>query len=223
MRPCYSCGQPSPPGASVCPHCQVLLEVAGYRIEGVLGQGGYGAVYTALAWPTAAARGAVTAGQAVALKQHFDPAGVTQQRREFAVLNGLGHANLPHYYETFEAGDHGYLVMELVPGQNLEAVLGRHPGGLGESQVLSYALQLCDVLSYLHAQQPPILHRDIKPANIRLTPEGLIKLVDFGLLKQGLGQTGSALRGLGTPEYAPLEQYGRGGSTDPRSDLYSLG
>jgi len=223
MMLCYSCGQANPLGVAACLRCQAILEVAGYRIAGILGQGGYGAVYTATAGPAAAARGAVAAGQAVALKQHFDAAGVTQQRREFAVLNGLGHPHLPRYYETFEAGGHGYLVMELVPGQTLEAVLGRHPGGLGESQVLSYALQLCDVLSYLHGQQPPILHRDIKPANIRLTPEGLIKLVDFGLLKQGLGQTGSALRGLGTPEYAPLEQYGRGGSTDPRSDLYSLG
>src|SRR5579859_3243074 len=223
MMLCYSCGQANPLGVAACLRCQAILEVAGYRIAGILGQGGYGAVYTATAGPAAAARGAVAAGQAVALKQHFDAAGVTQQRREFAVLNGLGHAHLPHYYETLEAGGQGYLVMELVPGQSLEAVLGRHPAGLVESQVLSYALQLCDVLSYLHGQQPPILHRDIKPANIRLTPEGLIKLVDFGLLKQGLGQTGSAWRGLGTPEYAPLEQYGRGGSTDPRSDLYSLG
>ncbi|NJP07763.1 MAG: protein kinase [Chloroflexaceae bacterium] len=89
------------------------------------------------------------------------------------------------------------------------------------AQVLAYSVQLCDVLNYLHRQNPPILHRDIKPANIRLTPDGLIKLVDFGLLKQGTGPT--TRRAL-TPNYAPLEQWGQGGQhTDARSDIYSLG
>ncbi|MEI6181285.1 MAG: bifunctional serine/threonine-protein kinase/formylglycine-generating enzyme family protein, partial [Chloroflexales bacterium] len=144
---------------------------------------------------------------------------------ECAILQALAHDNLPRYYEWFEANGNGYLVMELVAGDNLDEILRREGGRpLPQSQVMGYAVQLCDVLSYLHTQPQPILHRDIKPANIRFTPAGLLKLVDFGLLKQGTQGTHTALRGMGTEEYTPFEQYGRKGQhTDQRSDLYSLG
>lgn len=122
----------------------------------------------------------------------------------------------------FEYAGNGFLVMEFVPGQSLEDILERQKRPLLESQVLGYALQICDVLTYLHSLNPPIIHRDIKPANIRLTPEGLIKLVDFGLLKQGTQATANSRRGL-TPAYAPLEQWGGALRTDARSDIYSLG
>jgi WD40 repeat protein len=164
----------------------------------------------------------VREGQEVAVKQDLDAGGAAQWQQEFEVLWRLKHPSLPRYYEVFVAGDHGYLVMEFVPGQSLDDVLKKAPDGLTEAQVLGYAVQLCDVVGYLHHQQPPILHRDIKPANIRLTPEGLIKLVDFGLLKEDTGKTRTAIRGLGTVEYAPLEQYGISGSTHPHSDIYSL-
>src|SRR5579859_579563 len=222
MIPCYQCGQENAPDAAACPACHALLAVAGYRIAGILGQGGCGAVYAAQVLGPGAGRGALAVGERVALKQNFDPAGLLQLQREFAVLGGLQHPDLPRYYDLFEDGANAYLVMELIPGQNLDDVLARHPAGLVEPQVLGYALQLCAVLGYLHGQQPPILHRDVKPANIRVTPEGLIKLVDFGLLKQMGQQTRYSIRGLGTVAYAPLEQYG-GGGTDARTDIYSLG
>ena len=97
---CYNCKQPNAEGDAICSGCGATLEVAGYRICGVLGQGGCGAVYTADALPLAAQRGAVSAGQQVALKQSFDPASLTQLQREFAVLNNLRHPNLPRYYEV---------------------------------------------------------------------------------------------------------------------------
>lgn len=117
----------------------------------------------------------------------------------------------------------GYLVMELIPGQNLDDLQRALGGPLPENQVLGFALQLCDVVSYLHHQNPPIIHRDIKPANVRLTPNGLIKLVDFGLFKQGIDTTRSSRMGL-TPAYAPAEQHPLApGHTDKRSDIFSLG
>ncbi len=216
---CLSCGMALT--YAVCLH-NGGDRVGSYRIIGVLGHGGVGAVYEAEALPGIGLPSGVQPGQRIALKENFDPASLHQLQREFAALSQVDHPNLPGYYEVFAAGGTSYLVMELVPGQNLQDVLDKRHGSLVESQVLGYAMQLCDALTCLHSQTPHILHRDIKPANIRLTPEGLIKLVDFGLLKQGLLTTAHSIRGLGTLAYAPIEQYSSGG-TDPRSDIYSLG
>jgi len=123
-----------------------------------------------------------------------------------------------------------YLVMDYVPGQDLEQLCQQaHREGrfLQEKDVLSWMTQLCDALNYLHCQQPPVLHRDIKPANVKLTPEGRIKLVDFGLVKAldpDDPATMTGLRGMGSLPYTPIEQYaGDLGHTDTRSDVYGLG
>jgi serine/threonine-protein kinase len=92
--------------------------------------------------------------------------------------------------------------------------------------VLSWANQLADALTYMHSQDPPILHRDIKPSNLKLTPSGLVKLVDFGLVKilASDEMTITILQGRGTALYTPLEQYGGDtGHTDSRSDIYAFG
>ena len=97
---------------------------------------------------------------------------------------------------------------------------------LHEENVLDWANQLADSLSYLHDQDPPILHRDIKPSNLKITPSGLIKLVDFGLVKLFTSSdvTITIIQGQGTALYTPLEQYGGdSGHTDPRSDIYAFG
>jgi WD40 repeat protein len=187
--------------------------VGAYTILRVIGYGGFGAVYEATHAEKA---------ERVAVKESFDSANIRGFQGEFKLLNGLQHDHLPGYYDMFEHEGRGYLVMEFIPGQSLADVLIKHQKPLFERQVLGYALQLCDVLSYLHRLDPPIIHRDIKPANVRLTPEGLVKLVDFGLLKEGVDTTHMLRRGL-TPDYAPPEQWGISGQhTDPRSDLYSL-
>ncbi|MFN2126732.1 MAG: serine/threonine-protein kinase, partial [Anaerolineales bacterium] len=97
---------------------------------------------------------------------------------------------------------------------------------LAEREVLGWANQLADALSYLHSQTPPIFHRDVKPSNLKLTPNNLLKLVDFGLVKILASNevTVTVLQGRGTALYTPLEQYGGdSGHTDIRSDVYAFG
>ena len=217
------CGHLSPDSATQCPECgrslrfalQLLdagARVGQYQVQRLIGYGSFGAVYAAQ----------TRQGHIVALKETLAADMQASFAREFAVLQKLRHPHLPRYYEMFDVDGNGYLVMEFVPGQSLEDIRGKQSTPLLEAQVLGYALQLCDALTYLHGQHPPLLHRDIKPANIRLTPEGMIKLVDFGLFKVGEGATRSSRLGL-TPLYAPLEQFGGIGHTDRRSDVYSLG
>jgi serine/threonine protein kinase len=97
---------------------------------------------------------------------------------------------------------------------------------LSEESVLTWANQLAEALEYLHGQTPPLVHRDVKPSNLKLTPNGLLKLVDFGLVKALVPDemTITVIQGRGTALYTPLEQYGGDGlHTDIRSDLYAFG
>jgi serine/threonine-protein kinase len=153
-----------------------------------------------------------------------------QFHREATTLARLDHPNLPKVSDIFHEGGREYLVMDFVEGRDLrEAMEERRQEGafLEENKVIEWTHQLCDALAYLHSCNPPVLHRDIKPSNIKLTPTGLIKLVDFGLVKlQATDETCTVtvLQGRGTAAYTPLEQYGGDtGHTDARSDIYSLG
>jgi serine/threonine-protein kinase len=153
-----------------------------------------------------------------------------QFHREASTLARLDYPNLPQVSDFFSVRDRDYLVMDYVPGTDLLQIVreARRKGRyLPESQVLTWIEQLCATLSYLHRQEPPVLHRDVKPANVKLTPEGEIKLVDFGLVKPMAPDdvsTFTGLRGVGSIPYTPLEQYGEfSDHTDVRSDLYALG
>ncbi len=204
---------------------------ARYKVVALVGQGGMGAVYQA--------EDLRLEGRQCALKEVQPLPGATaralaqaqeQFRQEASTLARLDHPNLPKVSDYFSDEGRDYLIMDFVAGQDLKALVDEaHAKGrfLSEQRVLGWISQVCDALSYLHSQEPPILHRDIKPANIRLTPQGLIKLVDFGLVKpldEDDPNTISVMRGLGTLPYTPLEQYsGAGGHTDVRSDIYSLG
>jgi serine/threonine-protein kinase len=149
--------------------------------------------------------------------------------REASVLARLDHPNLPKVSDYFSASDSDYLVMDFVPGEDLKALMddARLNGEfLHLDEVLGWANQLADALSYLHGQDPPVIHRDIKPSNMKLTPNRLLKLVDFGLVKQMVPDemTITVIQGRGTALYTPLEQYGGDeGHTDPRSDIYAFG
>jgi serine/threonine-protein kinase len=149
--------------------------------------------------------------------------------REATVLARLDHPNLPKVSDFFSIGPRDYLVMDFVPGNDLRTLMmqARQRGTfLVEAEVLSWANQIAEALAYLHNQVPPILHRDIKPSNLKVTPSGLIKLVDFGLVKILASEelTITILQGRGTALYTPLEQYGGDtGHTDHRSDIYAFG
>ena len=211
-----------------------------YELLGLIGQGGMGAVYKA-----ADRR---LPGRLCAVKETWPPPGISaealaQARKQFlreaSTLARLDHPNLPKvsdYFSQAPAGSDGpdlerdYLVMDYVPGQDLYQVVqdaNREGRFVEERQALDWMKQLCDALAYLHRQEPPVLHRDIKPANVKLTPEGRIKLVDFGLVKPldpEDPKTLTGLRGIGSLPYTPIEQYaGDLGHTDTRSDVYSLG
>jgi len=201
-----------------------------YEIVEVIGGGGMGRVYLALDRHLEGRRCAV---KEIRTPPDATPEMVEAARRQFRqeahALAQLDHPNLPKVYDFFAAGGRDYLVMEYVAGQDLRSILEdtRQRGRfLPESQVLRWAEQLCDALSYLHNQTPPVLHRDVKPANVKLTPAGLIKLVDFGLvctLQPEELQTVTVMRGVGSLPYTPLEQYSAELShADIRSDIYAL-
>jgi formylglycine-generating enzyme required for sulfatase activity len=186
-----------------------------YRVESLLGQGGMGAVYRA--WDD-------RLEQWVALKENslVAPEARDQFKREARVLAHLHHSNLPKVIDHFITADGAqYLVMTFIEGINLAELLAAR-GRQSPADVTSWLGQVCDALTYLHSQTPPIIHRDIKPQNIKITPEGHAFLVDFGLSKVGSTYQSTASGALGvTAGYAPLEQYGSA-HTDQRTDVYAL-
>jgi serine/threonine-protein kinase len=202
-----------------------------YKIIAPVGQGGMGAVYRA---DDLRLEGRICAIKEVCPDPDATPEALDQAkeqfRREAVTLARLDHPNLPKVSDTFSSNHREYLVMDFVDGPDLRQLMEdkRRKGQfLEERRVLEWADQLSDALNYLHGQDPPVLHRDIKPANIKVTTGGLIKLVDFGLVKllaADDARTITILQGRGTVAYTPLEQYGGdSGHTDVRSDIYSLG
>jgi serine/threonine protein kinase len=140
--------------------------------------------------------------------------------REANILATLSHPGIVQIYDYFGENDRSYLVMEFVDGLDLEAALSDTEGFLPESQVVGWAVQICEVLSYLHSHEPrPIIFRDIKPSNIMLNRHGRIQLVDFGIAR--LFQSGQKGTMIGTEGYSPPEQYR--GIAEPRVDIYALG
>jgi len=201
-----------------------VLQQNRYRITHILGQGGMGAVY--VAWHTGLEI-------SVAIKELIPQPGLSpealaelrkQFKREANTLARLSHHHLVHVIDSFEEGGNVYLVMELVQGESMAARIQRQ-GPIPEPYVLQWAQQLLDALAYCHGQG--VIHRDIKPHNIILHADGRAVLVDFGLVKlwdPTDPRTKTVMRGMGTPEYAPPEQYDAdAGHTDARSDIYSLG
>jgi eukaryotic-like serine/threonine-protein kinase len=188
-----------------------------YRIIEILGQGGMGSVYRAID---------ENLGVAVALKENlFTSNEYTRQfRLEAVILANLRHPNLPRVSDHFELGEEGqYLVMDYIEGEDLRFRMER-VGMIPEDDVVKIGAAICDALAYLHTRKPPILHRDIKPGNVKITPDGHIFLVDFGLAKvyESTHQATSTGARAMTPGYSPPEQYGTA-RTDPRTDIYSLG
>ncbi len=140
--------------------------------------------------------------------------------REANILATLSHPAIVQVYDFFTEGARSYLVLEYVDGKNLEDLLAETAGFFSEEQVVSWAIQVCEVMNYLHNQKPqPIVFRDIKPPNIMLDKHNRIRLIDFGIAK--MFQSGQKGTMIGTEGYSPPEQYR--GIADPRVDVYALG
>ncbi len=139
---------------------------------------------------------------------------------EANLMKRLDHPALPRIVDIIDNNVTIYVVMDYIEGESLDKVLKEY-GAQPEELVIEWAKQICDALSYLHAQKPPIIYRDMKPANIMLKPEGNIKIIDFGIAREYKEQSLADTTVLGTRGYAPPEQYS--GQTDARSDIFALG
>ncbi|HKZ44204.1 MAG TPA: serine/threonine-protein kinase [Anaerolineales bacterium] len=201
-----------------------------YKIIDRIGQGGMGNIYLA--------EDVRLSGRLCALKEvEYDrktPQNLLNEARdqflkEATVLARLDHPNLPKVSDFFSIGQKDFLIMDYIPGKDLRTIMQesrQRKQFLNEKDVLNWAYQIMDALIFLHNQTPPLVHRDIKPSNLKITPDGLIKLVDFGLVKALAPEevTVTVIQGRGTAMYTPLEQYGDDSRhTDVRSDIYSLG
>jgi len=248
---CPICGTPTRPGARFCRTCshpQVapipspghplwpppgrcgtgdllpLTRLAGrYAIMEKIAQGGMGAIYKA--------QDTRLQGKIVAVKEMSESAIKPPDRerilesfqREAELLAQLKHPNLVRVTDYFLEGERRYMVMEFIAGQTLEKMLEGRSEPFPEEQVLIWAGQLCDVLSFLHSQEPKIIYRDVKPANVMVV-EGadIVKLIDFGIARFFKPGKRKDTIELGTDGYAPPEQYGKS-QTDERADVYALG
>lgn len=193
-----------------------------YVIQEVIGVGGMGSVYRArdLHFPNVV--------KLVAVKEMINQAPdplvrqtiVQNFEREANILATLSHPSIPRIYDYFTLDNRSYLVLEFISGRDLEVFLSQTEGFIPDEQVLDWALQLCEVLSFLHAHKPdPIVFRDMKPSNVMVNQYNHIVLVDFGIAKPfQVGQKGTM---IGTEGYSPPEQYR--GEANVQADIYALG
>jgi eukaryotic-like serine/threonine-protein kinase len=193
-----------------------------YTILNLIGRGGMGAVYRVRRENDAS----IWALKEMRPPPDIEPEELAENRRLFAqeaeLLRSLNHPNLPVIADYFENDQRPVLVMEYVAGQTLEERLHEANAPLLEQQVIGYGIQLARVLHYLHTRTPPVIYRDLKPSNIILTPEGILKLIDFGVARQYKERKAKDTIAMGSAGYAPPEQYGKE-QTDARSDIYALG
>lgn len=194
-----------------------------YELLELLGEGGMGQVFKARH---------NRLGKLFAVKslRHLSPDPAEQAKfldafeSEARTLAELNHPALARVSDFFEMNGIHFLVMEFIDGKTLARVVELAPRNLSQRRVLQWAKELCQVLEYLHSQKPPVIVRDLKPENVMIDSRRRLRLIDFGIskrLKPGEG-TRDIVKGMGTAEYAPLEQYGSS-TTDQRSDIYALG
>jgi outer membrane protein assembly factor BamB/tRNA A-37 threonylcarbamoyl transferase component Bud32 len=193
-----------------------------YKITGVLGVGGMGSVYQArdMHFPTVQRYVAVKEMLNLAQDPNLREMTLKNFEREANILAELSHPSIPKIYDYFSNKDRAYLVMEYITGKDLEAIINSMPDFLPMDMVIKWAIELCDVLGYLHTHQPePIIFRDIKPSNIMIDQQGMLRLIDFGIAKTfQLNQKGTM---IGTEGYSPPEQYR--GEASPAGDIYAFG
>jgi serine/threonine protein kinase len=225
VRFCSRCGTPINGGTLtglLAPRS--LLHGGRYLIIERVGKGGMAAVYKAQDLHLGQRLVAIKEMSQTGLNGLDLQIAITSFTHEARMLAQLKHPGLPHIYEQFEQGGRRYLVMEFIEGETLEHLLEklRQQGSLlPPQQALAIGRQICIVLDHLHSRQPPIIFRDLKPANIMLTARQQVYLIDFGIARFFRPDQAGDTVALGSPGYAPPEQYRK--ATSLRSDIYSLG
>jgi len=197
-------------------------QIGPFRIEQELGRGGAGVVY--LAHDTKLDRSVAIKSLPPEVKDN--PKALSRFTREARVLASLNHPNIATIFEKLEEVEGQiYLVLEYVPGQTLGERIAKKPLKLEEA--LTIALQIAEAVAAAHEHD--VIHRDLKPGNIKITEEGKVKVLDFGLAKVVGGEATDQKttitepgRVIGTPAYMSPEQ-ARGKSTDKRSDIWAFG
>jgi serine/threonine protein kinase len=214
-RRCRRCDTPllTPPGTVLCGR---------YRIEQHIAVGGFGAVYRARDLGNG---GVVAIKDMIAANASEYGTRLTFFRREAAILRALQHhAIVPRVFDLIESAQTAYLILEYIDGQDLLQILELRRAPFPVHQVVQWGMEVCDVLSDMHAHVPPLLHRDLKPDNLMLLlDQQTLKMIDFGSARDAgrpRRQRKASMTRVYTEGYAPPEQII--GKPEPRSDLFAL-
>jgi outer membrane protein assembly factor BamB/tRNA A-37 threonylcarbamoyl transferase component Bud32 len=194
-----------------------------YKITGVLGGGGMGTVYQArdLNFTDVKKLVAVKEMQTLQTDANMRASMLKTFRREANILATLNHPAIPKIFDFFDMNDRAYLVMEYINGSDLELLMSKTKE-LPLDKIIEWAIDLCDVLDYLHGQKPdPIVFRDMKPSNVMIDNLGKVRLIDFGIAKSFVVGANVKHTMIGTEGYSAAEQYR--GEVIPQSDIYGLG
>jgi outer membrane protein assembly factor BamB len=192
-----------------------------YKIMGVLGGGGMGTVYQArdLNFPDVRKLVAIKEMQLLSNDPAARATALKNFRREANILATLSHPAIPKIFDFFDINDRAYLVMEYINGGDLEVIMSK-TRELPVEKIIEWAIDLCDVLDYLHRHEPEaIIFRDMKPPNVMIDSLGKVRLIDFGIAKTFTAGVKHTM--IGTEGYSAPEQYK--GDVTPLSDIYSLG
>ncbi len=142
---------------------------------------------------------------------------------EANLMKRLDHPMLPRVVDIIEDGRTIFVVMDYIEGTSLKQAMVESGRPVDEEDAISWGIQLCDVLGYLHSRNPPVIYRDMKPDNIMLREDGTVRLIDFGIAREYKEGKSSDTKVLGTKGYAAPEQFSHDAQTDARTDVYALG
>jgi eukaryotic-like serine/threonine-protein kinase len=212
-------------GSKLKPLAEGTVLYGRYEIVRKIGGGGMGAVYLASDNNLGGVLRAVKEMVQTHIEEEQQEKAITDFKRESMILSSLDHVSIPTIYDYFydEKESRFYLVMKYISGGDLASRLRAAPEGrIDESTVTKWAIQITDVLDYLHSQPSTIVYRDLKPSNIMIDGNsGRVMLIDFGIARSINQREEKGVTAVGTMGYAPPELFS--GNVEPRSDIYSLG